>query len=154
LLKILIKIKLVFDRIKSCSVWKFILNPSSPTLSFAQPAHVLTRSPHALSHSPTSTHRDTDPHPPLPAGRRCRRPHAIGCQVPPRPRRPPPRGVTAPPPPSSAWRRLHRTPPLFPSSLGQKPLTPSTSSFRSAATLGTEARRHLSPPLCKARAPV
>jgi hypothetical protein len=50
-------------------------------------------------------------------------------------RRPPPCGATEPkppPPPSSAWRRLRRTPPLFPP-LGQKPPTPSVSPLRSVA---------------------
>jgi hypothetical protein len=71
-----------------------LFSRARPSSFLPRLAHVLTHSPHAPPHSPTSACRDTDLHPPLPPFAR----HWL--LGPPRPRRPPPRGATAPTPPT------------------------------------------------------
>jgi hypothetical protein len=131
------KIKPVFDRIRSCSVWKFCSKSKSALFYRAQPSSLLPRPIHARSPAHMVDARPAT----ASTGR-------APCRLP------------APPPltsSSSAWRDRARAPPLllplrgtahvgpltiFPFSLSQKPSTSSISPFCSVAVFGTEARQH------------
>jgi hypothetical protein len=135
----LIKIKLVFDRIKSCPVWKFILNQNRHCCSRARPSSFPRTGPrsHArptcATHSPASAwHRtppDQRPSSPLPRSYQDAGPRS---------------------PPASVWRRLHRTPSSSPYTHGRA--GSSSLSFSPALALKPP-RAPLSSPLVRARCP-